>query len=517
MRSRKIAGRYELVEELDAGAMGQVWRGYDAVLDREVAIKRILPELISYPEHAEVLTRRFRREARVTARIGHHGVPEVYDAVLERSVAHLYLVMELVHGTPLTRFISPEAPLPISWVASVVAQICTVLSYAHAIPVVHRDLKPDNLMVAADGTVKVLDFGIAAILRPDVTRLTEAGVPMGTARYMSPEQVQAVQVTPRTDLYAVGCILHELCTGEPVFDGGLNGARLMWQHLFEQPRRLGLLRGDVPEDLERLTLQLLAKRPEDRPADAQEVFERLIPFLPAPGERPEVAERGGARLPDPTRPYRNPCAPRPRPDQSLVEQSDAEPVSAGEALEAIADAEAESDELLTEDRYTQAADVLNAVLKAASDALGSDNQRVLRLRQRRAAILVIGGDVRRALPEFDRLAAAYARVAGPADVDTLECRRQAAYCRAELGQGTVALEELRQVLARFRAERGDGDETVLDLRRDIGYLLAAEGQRKDAVAVLEPLHDDFSVIYGPDDARTLEIRDLLARLQSPGT
>ncbi|WP_405147155.1 hypothetical protein OG589_06745 [Sphaerisporangium sp. NBC_01403] len=130
---------------------------------------------------------------------------------------------------------------------------------------------------------------------------------------------------------------------------------------------------------------------------------------------------------------------------------------------------------------------------------------------------MIGGDFRRALPEFDRLADAYARVAGPGDIETLECRRQAAYCRAELGQGAAALQELRQVLARFQAEKGDGDETVLDLRRDIGSLLAAEGQVEDAVAVLQPLHEDLAVLYGPGHHRTLEVGDLLARLRIPGS
>ncbi|GGS97634.1 protein kinase [Planobispora rosea] len=511
VRSRTIGRRYELVGEISAGGMGQVWRGYDTVLDREVAIKLILPEAVSSAEHAEVLARRFRREARITARINHPGVPQVYDAVLDEDFTRLFLVMELVRGTPLTAFISQSTPLPVSWAAAVVAQICTVLSHAHAIPVVHRDLKPDNLMVAEDGTVKVLDFGIAAILRTDVTRLTATGLLMGTTRYMSPEQIQAIQVTPQSDLYAVGCILYELLAGRPVFQ---DSPRLMQQHLFEAPLPLRGFRPDVPADLEYLTLELLEKLPEQRPADAQEVFERLVPFLPSAGARPSGSERAPAGIPDPTRPYRNPCAPRRRPEQAVTEPPAEESVvSADEAVMAIKAAVDQSDDLLADDRFTQAADVLRSVLEPAAAALGADNHHVLSLRQRRAAILVIGGDFRRALPEFDRLAEAYARVAGPDDIETLGCRRQAALCRAELGQGTAALEQLRQVLARYRAAKGDGDETVLELRRDIGALLAAEGHVEDAVGVLQPLEQDLNLLYGPAHSLTREVRDLLARLR----
>ncbi|MFF5213410.1 protein kinase [Streptosporangium sp. NPDC000396] len=510
MRSRRVGRRYELVEEISAGAMGQVWRGYDAVLDREVAIKLILPGIVSSAEDAEVLAKRFRREARITARINHHGVPQVYDAVLDEDFTRLYLVMELVHGTLLSAFVSPGNPLPISWAVAVIAQVCTVLSHAHAIPVVHRDLKPDNLMVAEDGTVKVLDFGIAAILQTGVTRLTAAGALMGTTRYMSPEQIQAVQVTPQSDLYAVGCIMHELLTSRPVF---ADGPRLVQQHLFEEPPPLRGIRSDVPAELERLTLELLEKLPERRPVDAQMVFERLLPFLPDRGSSPSASERSSVGIPDPTRPYRNPCAPRRRPEQAVTELAEDEVVSADDALKVIKAALEQSDELLGEERFAQAADVLRAVLKSSADALGADNRRVLSLRQRRAAILVIGGDFRRALPEFDRLAEAYARIAGPGDIETLECRRQAALCRAELGQGAAALEQLRQVLVRYRAAKSDGDEAVLELRRDIGSLLATEGHAEDAIAVLQPLEQDLDLLYGPAHPLALEVRDLLARLR----
>src|SRR5690606_29240062 len=128
--------------------------------------------VLASPGLAEEFAKRFQREARITARIQHPGVPQVYDAVLDASLERLFLVMELVDGVSLTRYVDPAHPLPIGWAAAVAAQVATVLSHAHRIPVIHRDLKPSNILVARDGTVKVLDFGIAAILRTDVTKLT---------------------------------------------------------------------------------------------------------------------------------------------------------------------------------------------------------------------------------------------------------------------------------------------------------------------------------------------------------
>ena len=312
MRPEPIAGRYELVEALESGGMGQVWRGYDSVLDREVAVKLIRPDVVHSPEMADEFVKRFRREARITARIQHHGVPQVFDAGLDAAADRVYLVMEYVVGTSLHAFIDPRRPLPISWAAAIAAQIATVLSHAHAIPVVHRDLKPANVMVTDAGTVKVLDFGIAAVLRTDVTRLTSTGSPIGTTQYMSPEQIQAAQISPASDLYALGCLLFELLTGQPVFNGG-NDFRLMQQHVAEPPPHLRTLRPDVPAPVAELVGDLLAKVPQRRPADAYEVYERLLPFLPLPGMTMPTGDNGPRGVPDPTLLYRRPNAPRPRP------------------------------------------------------------------------------------------------------------------------------------------------------------------------------------------------------------
>ncbi|MFG2362527.1 protein kinase [Streptomyces mirabilis] len=521
--------RYELIEEIESGGMGTVWRGYDAVLDREIAVKLIRPDVVASPAQAQEFTRRFEREARVTARIGHHGVPQVFDAVLdEASYDRLYLVMEYVRGISLRRLLTSAedgaaARLPVSWAASIAAQICTVLSYAHAIPVVHRDLKPDNVLIAADGTVKVLDFGIAKLLRTDVTRLTATNSRIGTSRYMPPEQIDCAQITPLSDLYALGCVLHELLAGEPVFSGD-NEYQLLHQHMNVPPKPLRTLRPEVPEDLESLTLDLLAKVPEQRPADAYAVYERLSPHLPQPGSAavPVTLTEAGSpsTVPDPTVVYRQPNAPLRRttpPSPSLGPVAPVPvPARVDTALrDAIRDAYARSADLAESGRFAQAADVLKAAIDTVATALGAHNPRVLGLRRQRAAVLMAGDDFRRALTEFDALAAVYARTTGPSSDNALECRRHAAHCRANLGQATVALREFQEVLEVVSDADGDASETALDLRRSIGILLFSEGRRTEAEGVLDALHEDMCVLLGEDHEETREIADLLARLRGP--
>ncbi|CAL9541395.1 Serine_threonine-protein kinase PknD [Streptomyces sp. enrichment culture] len=517
MPQQTIAGRYELLEEISHGGMGDVWRAYDSVLDRPVAVKRIRSQAVTSPQMADELAKRFRREARITARIQHPGVPQVYDAVLDDTHDHLFLVMELVEGVPLSAYVDPARPLPVSWAAAVAAQVATVLSHAHDIPVIHRDLKPGNVLVARDGTVKVLDFGIAAILRTDATKLTATGSPIGTSQYMAPEQVRGGRVTPRTDLYALGCVLHELLAGRTLFQADSEIA-LMYQHVSTAPTPLRQLRPDVPAALEDLVLHLLAKAPETRPADVQEVYGRLRPFLPQAGQEAAPGEQGPAGAPDPTGLFRHPYAPRSRPRAAAAPTPPGghapAPVPVPDELRAyIKEAYAHSDALLEEERFAQAAEVLSEVIEPAARALGTENRQVLALRTQRAAIRLLGGDYRAALPEFTALADAYGRIAGPTSERARACRAQAARCRAELGQVTEALTALEAVLAVVRAVDGDVSEEAIELRRDIGMLLLAQGRAADAQAVLEPLHGDLNVVYGPADELTEEIAEALALIR----
>ncbi|MDQ0695256.1 serine/threonine-protein kinase [Streptomyces albidoflavus] len=517
MPQQVIARRYELLEELSHGGMGDVWRGYDAVLDRPVAVKLIRPQAVTSPQMADELAKRFRREARITARIQHPGVPQVYDAVLDDTHERLFLVMELVEGVPLSGYVDPARPLPVSWAVAVAAQVATVLSHAHEVPVIHRDLKPGNVLVARDGTVKVLDFGIAAILRTDATKLTATGSPIGTSQYMAPEQVRGGRVTPQTDLYALGCVLHELLCGHALFQADSEFA-LMYQHVSAAPTPLRQMRPEVPAALENLVLHLLRKAPEARPADVQEVYERLRPFLPQAGQEPAPGESGPAGAPDPTGLFRHPYAPRSRPRPVAAQAPSGEPAPAPvpvpDGLRAdIKEAYAHSDALLEEERFAQAAEVLSEVIEPAARALGTDNRQVLELRTQRAAIRLLGGDYRAALPEFNALTDAYGRIAGPTSARARACRAQAARCRAELGQVTEALTALESVLAIVRSVDSDASEEALELRRDIGMLLLAQGRAADALFVLEPLHGDLNVVYGPADELTAEIAEALSLIR----
>ena len=535
----RIADRYELTQAISTGGMGQVWRGYDTVLDRDIAVKLIRPDLVGSEDRDE-LVGRFRREARVTARIEHPGVPAVYDAAFDEHADRLFMVMQLVHGVSLADLLAETGPLPVDWAVSVAAQVCAVLSYAHAVPVVHRDLKPGNIMVATDGTARVLDFGVAAVLRSDVTRLTATGRVVGTRPYMSPEQIRNTPVTPRADLYGLGCVLHELLAGQRPFDAD-DEIALMYQHLEQPPTPLRELRAEVPADVEALVLDLLAKDPDDRPADARTVYARLAPHLPVPEPVPagaegsvEVAPPPGG-LPDPTRPYRRPMAPRPRPVVGVptvvrgtapvtgprtVEP--AEPTGSTGSTAVLVSAEEvdaaldRAEELIDQGRFSQAADGLARVIAAARVGRAADDPAVLDLRSSHAGALLLGGDLRRALPELDALAVAYTRAGGPDDDLALDCRGQAAYCRMQLGEIADALAEYQAVYAVHHRRGDDLAEEVLELRRTIARLQMGVGQERQAAAALPGLHRDAVAVLGPDDPLTAEIHDLLTRLHLPG-
>ena len=200
----RIGDRYELTYPIGRGGMGQVWAGCDERLDRPVAVK-FLRQLEVPADEREIAVKRFRREARATARLDHPGVPVVYD--LGAHGDDLYLVMQLVRGIVLGDHIAEQERLPVREAASIAAQICSVLAAAHDASLVHRDLKPQNLMITPSGAVKVLDFGVAALLGPaDASRLTTTGRTLGTPAYIAPEQAAGDLVGPAADL-SPGCVL----------------------------------------------------------------------------------------------------------------------------------------------------------------------------------------------------------------------------------------------------------------------------------------------------------------------
>lgn len=515
MPAQRIGMRYDLIEEIGFGGMGSVWRGYDTVLDREIAVKMIRFTQIHSQTDAVEFAERFRREARITAQIQHHGVPQVYDAVLHADLSEVYLVMELVEGAnTLRHYLDPDALMPIEWAVAVTAQIATALSYAHALPVVHRDLKPDNILVTPSGTVKIIDFGIAALLTAGAPKLTMTGAVLGSMAYMSPEQAIGAKATPRTDLYALGCILYEMLCGYPVFDGA--APILLHHHAATAPVPPRELRAEIPAELNRLVLDLLAKEPEQRPGDAADVYERLLPLLPPPGSTVGPSDGHLSGVPDPIAIFRRPNAPlRPEQVPPTARFQGALPATApisDEVLEQrLRHQLAEYRDLVAAGRSLQAADVLSSILEPAGRAFGTDSPRVLELRFDIALARFLGGEFRKARTEFDALAAASARVKGFADELTIQCRKFAADCRIELGELTEALSGMRAVLDDVRATQSDGSEMALELRLALGRLLALIGHRGEARTTLSELYEDLLLVRGIEDPLTQEAAEALER------
>ena len=206
-----LGGRYALIEHLASGAMGDVWRASDGVLDRVVAVKVLKPELFEDPAFRE----RFRREARQAGSLSHPGIAAVFDYGEEARSA--YLVMELIPGQPLSTVLARRGPLPAEVVTSLLRQAAAALGAAHHAGIVHRDVKPGNLLVQPNGQVKITDFGIARAL--GASTLTLHGQVLGTARYLSPEQAAGRTATAASDVYSLGVVGYEALTGRPPFEG----------------------------------------------------------------------------------------------------------------------------------------------------------------------------------------------------------------------------------------------------------------------------------------------------------
>lgn len=278
-----LAGRYRLLTLLGRGGAGEVWQAEDTLLARQVAVK-LLRSLDGDPMDA---VERFRAEAQSAARLTHPNVVATYDVGTEGD--HVFLVMELVQGPDLAKLMRTSGLPTAGLAADIATQGARALDAAHAAGIVHRDVKPANLLLAPDGTLKMTDFGIAKRAGNETTAL---GVLLGTASYVSPEQIRGEQATPASDWYAFGCVLYELLTGRPPFTGPTADA-VMRQHLDAPPPQI--TRSDVPAELAGLVTHLLAKNPADRPSSADEVAALLsepantqvLAFTPgAPAEEP---------------------------------------------------------------------------------------------------------------------------------------------------------------------------------------------------------------------------------------
>ncbi|MET0842882.1 MAG: protein kinase, partial [Mycetocola sp.] len=251
-----FGGRYELESRIAIGGMGEVWKATDLVIGRTVAIKILKDEYLGDPNFLE----RFRSEARHAALVNHEGIANVFDYGEEDGSA--FLVMELVPGEALSTMLEREHVLSTDKVLDITAQTALALQAAHAAGLVHRDIKPGNLLITPDGRVKITDFGIARIA--DQVPLTATGQVMGTVQYLSPEQASGHPASPTTDIYSLGIVAYEALAGRRPFTGESQVAIAMAQ-INEPPPPLPVT---VPEPVRNLVLSMIAKNPSDRPASA---------------------------------------------------------------------------------------------------------------------------------------------------------------------------------------------------------------------------------------------------------
>lgn len=275
---RVLGGRYEVGELIGRGGMAQVHLGYDTRLSRTVAIKILRTDLAQDP----MFLARFRREAQSAAALNHPSIVSVYDTGEEqltsaagRPVSLPYIIMEYVKGRTVSALLSGGDPVPIGEAVQITVGVLNALEYSHHEGIIHRDIKPGNVMLTPEGKVKVMDFGIARAIADSAATMTQTNSVVGTAQYLSPEQARGEVVDTRSDLYSTGCLLYELLTGKPPFTGD-SAVAVAYQHVSEAPRPASLVAPDVPDAIDRVVMKSLAKQRDERYQSAADFRNDLL-------------------------------------------------------------------------------------------------------------------------------------------------------------------------------------------------------------------------------------------------
>ncbi|MEW1796158.1 serine/threonine-protein kinase [Streptomyces niveus] len=527
-----IQGRYRLLDLIGRGGMGEVWRAQDESLGRHVAVKCLKPLGPQQDQNfTRVLRERFRREARVAAALQHRGVTVVHDFGEHDGV--LYLVMELLEGRNLSQLLEDgsQGPLPVPDVVDIAEQVADALAYTHEQGIVHRDLKPANIMRLTDGAVKICDFGIAR-LGHDIgftSKLTGTGIAMGTPHYMSPEQIGGGHIDHRSDLYSLGCVLYEIATGVPPFD--LDDAwAVLVGHRDTVPQPLRSHRSEVPEFLDRIVSELLAKTPDERPADATALRHRIIaarsmsgqegrpPTLPPMFAHGPSAARStshghaaggpdtrGARLPSWTHGmtigHKATGAAGPRtapPDHTAGLTGEwttpsgptgamtggyarpERPTPSPEQIAVLNSRHSAGLSLGRLGRWDEAGEVHRSVAAEREHALGPDHPDTLGSRYEVGFTLSRTGRTADALREFVRVTEGRERALGPDHPETLAARQETAYVLGQLGRHFEAHEVYAAVLASRERTMGADHPDTLRCRHNLAFNLSRLGRIEDS-------------------------------------
>ena len=274
MTTPQVLGeRYEIGGVLGRGGMAEVHRGRDLRLGREVAVKVLRMDLARDPSFQV----RFRREAQASASLNHPAIVAVYDTGEDRTAngATPYIVMEYVEGETLRDVLRAEGLLSPERAMSLTADICAALDFSHRNGIVHRDVKPGNVMITPQGTVKVMDFGIARAVSDSAATMTSTAAVIGTAQYLSPEQARGEGVDARSDVYSAGCLLYELVTGAPPFTGD-SPVAVAYQHVREDPKMPSSINPEIPPELDAILLKAMSKNPANRYQSAAEMRSDLL-------------------------------------------------------------------------------------------------------------------------------------------------------------------------------------------------------------------------------------------------
>ena len=303
---RVLGGRYRLIREIARGGMGTVWEAEDTLLDRPVAVKLLHAQFAEDPEFLE----RFRREARAAARLSHPNIVSIFDVGEDAETRTPFIVMELVNGGNLKERIQRSAPLPDSEIRALGAALAVALEYAHGRGIVHRDVKPQNVLLDEDGRPRLTDFGIAQAMASK--GLTRTGAVMGSVHYLAPELARGRPALPQSDLYSLGVVLYEMATGRAPFEAETDLAVAL-AHAEQLPAAPRALNAHLAPDLERIIMRSLAKSPEDRFASGGDLASELRAAAAPPVAAPARSRAEAVTQRMPTVPAAAAAAPGSRP------------------------------------------------------------------------------------------------------------------------------------------------------------------------------------------------------------